>query len=206
MTKSISPGEGERRAQRGYVRQYESASAAIYAALDRNDLLWVGLADRSAGIADDLVLGFAGQVIGHQFKTSQFPNRFTLKTLLMGTNGLLKPLADAWQSLKSAYPNETIEIRLVTNDIPSTDDSVGSNPADHSAAFLAEFECHSGRKLIEWRSTHWEDFINNLCQLRALKSQLSNNSCKGFDYFMVLQPILFYFIGSRSKVPGLLQR
>ena len=33
MTKSISPGEGERRAQRGYVRQYESASAAIYAAL-----------------------------------------------------------------------------------------------------------------------------------------------------------------------------
>jgi len=46
----ISPGEGERRAQRGYGRQYEPAAAAICAALDNGDLLWVGLADRSAGI------------------------------------------------------------------------------------------------------------------------------------------------------------
>ncbi len=42
-------GEGERRAQRGYTRQYSSAAAAIHAALERGDLEWVGLADRTAG-------------------------------------------------------------------------------------------------------------------------------------------------------------
>ena len=51
------PAEGERRAIRGYVSQYEKAGAAIYAALERNQLQWVGVADRNAGIADDLVLG-----------------------------------------------------------------------------------------------------------------------------------------------------
>ena len=47
--KPVAPGEGERRAQRGYVPQYDSAAAAIYAALKRDDLTWVGLADRGAG-------------------------------------------------------------------------------------------------------------------------------------------------------------
>jgi hypothetical protein len=46
---TVAPGEGERRAQRGYVGQYGAAGAAIYAALDRDDLIWVGLADRAAG-------------------------------------------------------------------------------------------------------------------------------------------------------------
>ena len=109
-TSVIPPGEGERRAQRGYGRQYESSGAAIYAALNGGgDLLWIGVADRSAGIADDLVLGFSERVVGHQFKTSQFPEKFTLKTLLMGADGLLKPLTDAWQYLKSTNPGEGIE-------------------------------------------------------------------------------------------------
>src|SRR5438094_10612575 len=86
------PAEGERRAQRGYGRQYQSSAAAIYAPLDRGDLEWVGLADRAAGVADDLVLGLTDRVVGHQFKTSQFPGRFRLATLLMGAGGLLKPL------------------------------------------------------------------------------------------------------------------
>ncbi|MBF0628562.1 MAG: ATP-binding protein [Magnetococcales bacterium] len=167
----VAPGEGERRAQRGYVRQYKSSAAAIYAALDRNDLLWVGLADRTAGIADDVVLGFADRVVGHQFKTSQFPETFTLRTLLMGKDGLLKPLVAAWQSLKSAHPNQTIEIHLVTNDIPSTNVKVGSNPADHSAAFLAEFEQHPRRTLDEWRATRWWNFMDELRQSSGLAEQ-----------------------------------
>lgn len=163
MSRVIPPAEGERRAQRGYGRQYESAAAAIYAALDRGELLWVGLADRSAGIADDVVLGFAGKVVGHQFKTSQFPEKFTLGTLLMGANGLLKPLAAAWKSLKSTNPGERIEICLVTNDYPSTTDTVStdSSPA-HSAAFLEEFQENSNRSLAEWRNTTWGPFVETL--------------------------------------------
>lgn len=45
--------------------QYDQAGAAIYAALERGLLFWIGVADRSAGIADDLVIGFDGLVIGH---------------------------------------------------------------------------------------------------------------------------------------------
>ena len=60
---ATAPAEGERRALRGYVGQYERAGAAIYAALERDELLWIGVADRNAGIADDLVLGFDGLVL-----------------------------------------------------------------------------------------------------------------------------------------------
>lgn len=165
---STPPGEGERRSQRGYGRQYQSAAAAIYAALDRGNLLWVGLADRAAGIADDVVLGFPGRVIGHQFKTSQFPGKFTLRTLLLGASGVLKPLADAWQSLKSANPSDTIEIRLVTNDYASNSDTVGLGSSGHSAAFLAEFDQHADRTLAEWRQTRWQSFIDDLWRASAL--------------------------------------
>ena len=78
---ATAPAEGERRALRGYIGQYERAGAAIYAALERDELLWIGVADRNAGIADDLVLGFGGLVVGHQFKTSKFPTTFTSRTL-----------------------------------------------------------------------------------------------------------------------------
>lgn len=174
------PAEGERRAQRGYGRQYQSAAAAIYAELERGDLLWVGLAYRAAGIADDLVLGFSGQVIGHQFEASQFPGRFTLNTFLMGANGLFKPLADAWQSLKRAHPNETVEIRLVTNDYPSTSDTVGTGATGHSAAFLAEFEQHPRRTVSEWRASRWQALIDSLCAASGLDAPTFEHFLHGF--------------------------
>ena len=63
-TKTLPPAEGERRAMRGYMGQYERAGAAIYAELERGQLEWIGVADRSAGIVDDLVLGFNGLIVG----------------------------------------------------------------------------------------------------------------------------------------------
>ena len=45
VTKSpavIPSGEGERRAQRGYVPQYQLAARVIYQALASNELKWVG--------------------------------------------------------------------------------------------------------------------------------------------------------------------
>lgn len=174
------PGEGERRAQRGYARQYLSAAAAIYAALDRGDLLWVGLADRRAGIADDVVLGLRDRIVGHQFKTAKFPGKFLLRTLLLGANGLLKPLAGAWQLLRAANPGEIIEIRLVTNDIPSTDDALGMGDKGHSAEFLSEFEQHLDRSLEDWRATRWQPFIDALCQASGLDESAFGQFLRGF--------------------------
>ena len=163
-------GEGERRAQRGYTRQYSSSAAAIYAALERGDLEWVGLADRAAGIADDVVLGLPGRVVGHQFKTSQFPDRFRVRTLLMGADGLLQPLAKAWQLLKRRHPGKAVEIRLVTNDYPSTTDSLIDTRA-HSAAFIAELETNPTRPLGEWRTSQWRALIDELCLASGLGEQ-----------------------------------
>lgn len=70
--RALLPAEGDRRAIRGYLGQYDRAGASIYAELERGQLLWNGVADRNSGIADDLVLGFDGLVVGHQFKTSVY--------------------------------------------------------------------------------------------------------------------------------------
>lgn len=159
---ATAPAEGERRALRGYVGQYERAGAAIYAALERDELLWIGVADRNAGIADDLVLGFDGVVVGHQFKTSKFPGTFTVETLFTGADGLLKPLVHAWQCLRKNNPGSRVEIRLVVNDFSSVTDKPGDGTPPHSAAFLDEFERHPSRSLQDWRSSGWSRLIERL--------------------------------------------
>ena len=171
VKKQIAPGEGERRAQRGYVPQYDAAAAAIYASLERDDLIWVGLADRGAGIADDVVLGLPDRVIGHQFKTSFFPAPFRLDTLLHGADGLFKPLVSAWKRLKESCPDKIVEIRLVTNDIPSNRDKLIEGAEGHSAAFLLDFKLHPNRPLTEWRSSRWQPFVDRLATNSGLNDQ-----------------------------------
>lgn len=159
---ATAPAEGERRAIRGYVGQYERAGAAIYAALERDILLWIGVADRNAGIADDLVLGFDGFVVGHQFKTSKFPGTFTVETLFTGANGLLKPLVHAWQCLRKDNPGSRVEIRLVVNDFPSITDKPGDGSPPHSAAFLEELQQHANRPLADWYTPEWSRLIDHM--------------------------------------------
>jgi hypothetical protein len=159
---ATAPAEGERRAIRGYIGQYERAGAAIYAALERDELHWIGVADRNAGIADDLVLGFDGLVVGHQFKTSKFPGTFTVETLFTGANGLWKPLIHAWQCLRKDNPGSRVEIRLVVNDFPSTADKPGDGTPPHSAAFLEEFHWHPNRSLENWYTPEWSRLIEHL--------------------------------------------
>ncbi len=161
-TPTTVPAEGERRALRGYVGQYERAGAAIYAALERDELLWIGVADRNAGIADDLVLGFDGLVVGHQFKTSKFPTSFTVETLFTGANGLWRPLVHAWQCLRMDNPGSRVEIRLVVNDFPSTNDKPGDGTRPHSAAFLEEFQQQPNRSLADWYTPEWSRLIDHL--------------------------------------------
>lgn len=172
MTKNsinaTTPAEGERRALRGYVGQYEKAGAAIYAALERDQLRWVGVADRSAGIADDLVLGLDGLVVGHQFKISKFPGTFTVRTILTGADGLLKPLIHAWQCLSKDNPEARVEIRLVVNDIPSVNDKLGDASPPHSAAFLDEYERFPNRSLQEWRASGWGCLVDQLQRASGL--------------------------------------
>jgi hypothetical protein len=155
------PAEGERRAMRGYTRQYAAAAAAIYHGLHRGDLRWVGLAARFAGIADDVVLGYDTEVIGHQFKTSRDPARFRIRTLLMGADGLLPGLVVAWQDLSSAWPGMRIRVRVVVSDSPSDSDRVGDD-AGTTRQFVTEWQANPNRTLAQWRATPWGLFLDEL--------------------------------------------
>ena len=170
MSKVTEPGNGERNAQRGYVQQYQSGAAAIYAALDKDQLIWIGVADRNAGIADDLVLGLSGKVVGHQFKTSTFPKAFKIEALLLGAEKMLLKLVAAWLSLRQSHGESLTEILFVTNDIPSqaANDHLLGGSGDHSAAFLQEFEFNQNRTLSEWRATRWQPFIDKLATSSGL--------------------------------------
>ncbi|NKL76337.1 ATP-binding protein [Rhizobium leguminosarum] len=173
---STPPGEGERRAQRGYVRQYQAAAAAIYDALDRDELIWVGLADRRAGIADDVVLGFRDRVVGHQFKTSKFAGRFLLKTLFFGAGGLFGPLVQAWKQLSTDFPTQFVELRLVTTDYPSNDDALIDGAEGHSAAFLRDLDVRQQHDLAGLRASKWALWIDHL----EAKSGLSKEAFEAF--------------------------
>jgi len=84
------PGEGERRAQRGFVSQYDLAAHLIYANLAAGTLKWIGLADRGAGRFDDIVLGLASRTIAYQVKSSRNPSSFSVRTLLLGAEPKLQ--------------------------------------------------------------------------------------------------------------------
>lgn len=89
-TEKSPAGEGERRAVRGFVRQWDLSARLLHEAIAAGRLAWVGLADRGAGQFDDLVLGMTdGGVVAHQVKTSQNPDAFSLDTLMLGAPVLL---------------------------------------------------------------------------------------------------------------------
>jgi hypothetical protein len=85
---NVPPGEGERRAQRGYVPQYDLGARIIYEAIAAGRLQWVGVADRGAGTFDDIVLGLRDRIVAYQVKTSRDPEPFRLDTLFLGASEL----------------------------------------------------------------------------------------------------------------------
>lgn len=158
------------------MRQYVGAAAAIYDALDRDELAWVGLADRRAGIADDVVIGSRDRVVSHQFKTSKFAGRFRLKTLFLGANGLFRPLVQAWEHLSADFTAAFVELRLVTTDYPSTEDSLVEGAESHSAAFLHDLEARQQVDLAGFRVSKWASWIDYL----EAKSGLSKEAFETF--------------------------
>ncbi|PTA70344.1 MULTISPECIES: ATP-binding protein [unclassified Stenotrophomonas] len=144
----------------GYTRQYASAAAAIYHGLQTRQLRWVGVADRCAGIADDVVLGFDDEVIGHQFKSSRDPDPFRIATLLTGGSGLLPGLVQAWQQLKASCPDVCVRLRIVVDDTPSDADRVGNGGTTRQ--FVAEWQANPDRSLAGWRATPSGPFLDDL--------------------------------------------
>ena len=169
---ALAPGEGERRAQRGYIQQYDFAANAVHKAIADGTLHWIGLADRSAGNFDDLVLGLSDRVIAHQIKTSSKPKKFNVRTLLLGSSALLASLVSVWRKLqdKETLP---VEVHYVCDDVPADDDSTEkSRIGPSSAAFLRTLDANRfTRSLDEWLASPYGSFISELESASGLERQ-----------------------------------
>ncbi len=134
----------------------------------------MGLADRSAGEADDVVLGLPGLAHGFQIKSSLNTRVFGIEALLTGANGYLLPLVESWQLL--LRDQTSARVSFVTQDIPSENDKEKLNGVAHSAAFLQRFEQNPNCSLADWRDSEWATFIENL----LTKSGLAENEFEEF--------------------------
>ena len=160
-----APGEGERAARRGYVHQDRASARLIYRHLLDRSLKWIGLADRTAGIADDLVLGLSQSVLAHQFKRSLQPKAFGLEALLLGAQNTVADLAAAFFALRTQSPAMPVRIAYITNDYPSTNDTlVRGQTGTTTADFLCEVAAHRDRTLTDWRGTRWHLVFDRLAE------------------------------------------
>jgi hypothetical protein len=180
----VSPGEGERRALRGLIPQYEIAASLIYDALAAGTLRWIGVADRKARKFDDCVLGLQDRVVGHQVKTSASPKAVSLPTLLLGSTQLIKSLAEGWQALHLADDGRPAELRYLCDDHFRLDDAVTDDgtAGRSSAAFI---RTHLANKSTwtaqDWTTSPFAPFIEQLKTLSGLSDDLFWHFFKSFE-------------------------
>jgi hypothetical protein len=166
----IQPGEGERRAQRGYVTQYDFAASLIYEGLASGKLRWIGVADRQAGKFDDLVLGYANQIFAYQVKASADPSPFSIRTQLLGAENLLGKIVKARQSISRSAQAASVEIIYVSDNFPRTDDSIADlKPPVSSAAYLRAHNAHRlSWALFDWKSSIYGGFVTEVQEATGL--------------------------------------
>lgn len=167
----LTPGDGERRAQSGYVPQYQTAAVLIYEGIASGDLQWIGVADRSAGTFDDVVLGYRGRVVAYQMKSTAGTDTFSLRTLLLGSENVLRKIGESRGKLASSLPTATdIHTVFITDKMPSDDDSlIDQGTQISSAAYLrAHTAFASSRSLADWLSSDKGALIRELWEFSGL--------------------------------------
>lgn len=197
-TASTPAGEGERRAQRGYVPQYDLGARIIYEALAAGRLRWIGVADRSAGTFDDIVLGLHDQVIAHQLKTSRDPRPFSIRTVLLGAERLWQSIVETYRKLRTDHPHELVEVIYACDDYPRADDDLGGSVRPVStSAFLRAHEAHRRSwSLTEWHQSAFSGFVADLQTASRLGAA---------DFEEILRGVRF-LAGGQARYLGLVAR
>jgi len=187
-TKQIPPGEGERRAQRGYVPQHDLSAYLVYLAMAAGKLRWIGVADRGAGSFDDIVLGLADRTQAYQVKSSTMPEPFTVSTALTGAAKILARMIDA--RAKLAPIGGVIETIFVTDDYPRLDDNVGAagRPVS-SAAFVRALDAHRETwTLDDWLASAFAPLITKLKDAAQLDDTAFAALVCGMQFRVGVQP------------------
>lgn len=148
-TTNEAPAMGERRARWGYGYQDKVATERILQIL-KDDLKsgeavfeGVRLADVQAGRVDDFVLIWGKQVEGNSIKWSGDAAQMNWGDLI-GANGLIKELANGYQSLENQWPDRSITVRLQSNRQPSTQTHPSQLISSFSVAAFIRDHWHNG--------------------------------------------------------------
>lgn len=158
---------------RGYVQQYDLGAHLIYTALAIDELRWIGLADRSAGKFDDIVIGLSDRTEAYQVKTSTTPKAFRVDTLLLGASDLLKVMWDARQELIATDCLLPINITYASDDFPAADDQLTEQVGTSSAELLRIHAIYgSVWSLGDWEGSPFGPFVRRVQQASGLDEEV----------------------------------
>ena len=127
-------------------------------------LQWISLADTRAGGFDDFVLGLDHRIEAYQVRTSSYPKRFNIETLLKGNEALFAKALETQSSLCRWYPDRSVETIFVSDDYPNTNDRiVGNSSSESSAAFIRFHDTwRKAADVNSLRSSRFWPFIQSL--------------------------------------------
>lgn len=164
-----TPGAGERYARGGFRYQDRASAIITYRAILDGSLRFVALADDHAGMFDDFVIGIAGKVVGHQYKSSGKPKAVGIRSLLLGADAVISDCAKSFTALEKQFPEGRVVLRYVSVHYAATGDSgkLGA-PGKDSADFLEEKKRYPDRSLAEWRAGSWKTLVEELLQASGL--------------------------------------
>ncbi|MGP7794495.1 hypothetical protein [Sphingomonas sp. CLY1604] len=186
-----TPGSGERRARRGFNYQDRASAVLAYQTILDGTLTFIALADDEAGMFDDFVIGTAGRVVGHQYKSSDKPKPVGVRGLLLGADNVIADCAGTFIMLERAFPGNAIELRYVTSHYAATGDKGQFGvPGKDSADFFKVLASHRQRSLVDWRATVWRPIIDDLLKNSGL-------SVTDFERFLSRLSII---LGAPSKI------
>ena len=118
---------------------------------------------------DDLVLGIAGQVIGHQYKSSTKPKAIGVRRLLLGADKAISDCAKSFKSLVDAYPGKHVTVRYVTSHFASVGDKGQFGVKDRdSKDFFRTKDQHPDWSLADWRASIWQPIIDELVDASSI--------------------------------------
>lgn len=166
---ALTSGAGERAARLGLRYQDRASAHLAYRAILDGTLTFVALADDHAGMFDDLVIGIAGKVIGHQYKSSGKPKPVGVTGLLLGSDKVIADCAASFAMLESEFPDLFVQLRYVSSHYPTTSDRGKFGvPKRDSADFFRDKARHPDRSLADWRASEWKPLIEALLQVSGL--------------------------------------
>lgn len=157
--RTISAGDGERRAIIGLEPDYRVAAQLIYDALRKNELIRFWKGAHYAGQVDDVVIESKSRVDAYQIKWTQGGGAISFRDITAEPEGgasLIAQLAHGWRAGKSYHKVKAYYVHLLSPLPASSNDRLpfdrSNTPQQHDfASFLRTYRDATGAYRDEWK-------------------------------------------------------